>query len=614
MQLKAILTSISIALFSTTAAHAAPVTGAQVNYRINSSTTLLTIHKNGSYTVSVRRIIQPLNATGVQAQSQVNIAYPGNFATLKILKAYTENADGTRHAVVPSEIFRLCTPSAIKAPFLSDGVNESVIFPDVAPGDTLHIRYDLTYAHPYLPGIYAVSAVLNPAIAIQHAAIGMDMVKDNSMKIYKAKAGTGWQSDSNGFTATHDTVSVPPLGTPSPSQYAGLAVLSTVNSWAALARAYDQLADPAMRITPAVRAAAEQAAGGQTGDQAIVPIFHWIQKNIHTVSVDYRTAGFAPMSATETLARGMGDSNAKVALTCAMLHVVGVYAVPAMVSNETRFKEYPGVDPFAFDHFLVYLPAQHRFLDVSARHASATALPIADAGRPVLITGKNPSMVTTPVPYTNSPVLSEVEDLSLHGNGELAGTELVTANGYAAQQERAAISGLRGRRLLKRITDSFYSQGNIGDVDRIEFRNRFDLEQPFAMRAHIVREGKFVPGKIFSLSLPEMHPVTASLLPFASNESRSTPSVVDPTNLHFQLSIHIPSGYHPLYLPDSESLNTCVGDYSVTYAFKNGIFTESESLVLPEFLIRSDQFPMLRKITAMALEENKQALVLEKSA
>ena len=594
-------------------AQAASTPLAQVSYRVLLAHNSLIIHKNGSFSMQVVRVVEPLNATGVQNQSQVNIAYPGNFAKLKVITAYTEDPDGTRHPVLASEIFKQSTHSAISAPFLSDGVNESVIFPAVSPGDAIHIQYDLTYAHPYLPGIYALSAVLDPSVLVNNASIAMDNGENAHLKIYKSSSGKGWQAGSADFRGAVNKVLVPPLGTPAPSEYAGVAVLSTADSWKALADAYNQLAASSTEVTPTIHADALKIAEGDGGEPAVTSIYHWIQQNIHGVSVNYETAGFKPLSAEETLQRGVGDSNAKVALMCAMLHSLGIAAVPAMISQTSRFKEYPGVDPFAFDHFLVYLPKEQHFMDLAYRHASADVLPVQDAGRPVLITGKNPEMTMTPSPDVNVALLSQTDDFTLKGS-ELSGTEELMASSYLAQQERSAISGLTGRRLLKVIRDAFYAQGDVGDVNAVAFLNRHDLEKPFGIRLSLNRAGDFVPGKIFSVSLPEMHQISAALVPFASSIQRSTPSLTTPVNLNFTLKIKIPEEYRPLYLPDNESLKTSVGDYKVSFAFKNGVFTENTSLVLKHFMVSPEAFPALRKITALALESDHQALVLEKSA
>ncbi|OCX69316.1 hypothetical protein A6M27_19805 [Acidithiobacillus thiooxidans] len=605
--------AVFCSLFVLNNAQAATTLPAQVNYRVLLDHSTLIIHKNDSYTMQVERIVEPLNATGVQNQSQVNIAYPGNFAKLKIIKAYTEDPDGMRHPVIASEIFKQSTRSAIAAPFLSDGVNESVIFPAVSPGDTIHIQYDLTYAHPYLPGIYALSAVLDPGVMISKASIAMDTAQMKQLQIHQSSSGNGWQTGADEFSGSVNKVSVPPLGTPAPSQYAGVAVLSTADNWKTLAEAYNQLAAPSSEVTPEIHAAALKIAEGHTGMQAITNIYHWIQQNIHSVSVNYETAGFKPLPAQETLQRGVGDSNAKVALMCAMVHSLGIEAVPAMVSQSSRFKEYPGVDPFAFDHFLIYLPKEHRFMDLAYRHASADVLPVQDAGRPVLITGKNPEMTTTPSPEVNLPLLSQTDDFTLKGS-VLSGTEELMASGYMAQKERAALSGLKGRRLLKVIRDAFYTQGGVGEVHTVAFRYRHDLQKPLGIRLSLNRAGEFVPGKVFSISLPKMHHISADLVPFASTQQRSTPSLTTPVNLDFTLKIKVPEGYHPLYLPDSESLKTSVGDYKVSYAFKNGIFTEHKSLLIKHFIVSSKAFPDLHEIAALALESDHQALVLEKSA
>jgi hypothetical protein len=297
-----------------------------------------------------------------------------------------------------------------------------------------------------------------------------------------------------------------------------------------------------------------------------------------------------------------------------MLHSLGIQAaVPAMISQSARFKEYPGMDPFAFDHFLICLPKAQRFMDVAYRHTSADVLPIQNAGRPVLIAGKNPEMTRTPSPDVGMPLLSQTDDFTFNGS-ELSGTEEVMASGYMVQNERSGVSGLKGRRLLKVIRDAFYAQGGVVEVNGVSFVNRHELEKPFGIRLSVIREGEFVPAKVLSVSLPEMHHISVALVPFAGNTQRNTPSLTSPGNLAFKLKIKVSEGYHPLYMPHSESLRTSVGNYRVTFAFANGLFTEKKFLVLNHFIVSPGTFPELRKISALALESDQQALVLEKSA
>jgi hypothetical protein len=392
-----------------------------------------------------------------------------------------------------------------------------------------------------------------------------------------------------------------------------VAVLSTAASWKTLADAYNHLAEPATTITPAVQSAAKQAAGGAQGEAAVDKIFHWVQSNIHHVSINYQDAGFAPLPASATLTRGVADSNSEATLLCAMLKAVGVDAVPALISQTTRFKELPGVDPFAFDHVIVYLPAQHRFLDPSDRYASVNALPLADAGRPVLITGADPKMMRTPTPATAIPLVTEVDDLTLAGQA-LRGAETVTTSGYVAQDQRQAIAGLEGRRLLRMVRDNFYTEGAMGSLSELALRDREVLDKPFAMRMMVDMEGNVLPGKYLSVALPTMPLISATLSPFASTVQRQTPSLVKPNHLEFVLHLQIPQGYKPVYLPAAKSLKTAIGRYDVRYTFAGGVFTEDAQLLFPEFLISTADFPQLRKLAALALENNNEALLLEKSA
>ena len=588
----------------------------QVNAQILRQDVALDIAANGSYSKTVDRVVQPLTQQGVEEVAQVKIAYPANFATVKILDAYTETAAGKRIEVVPSAIFTQSTPSALTAPFLSQGTVKNLIFPAVTPGDTLHLKYVEHFSKPYLPGVYAVSEVLAPQLPVQSTAISVTAPK--TMPLYFHARGP-WHEQQSGRGDTRTVsastawprVDFPPANTAAITQYAPMAVLSTASGWPAIARAYDQLAGNAMQVTPAIRATAQKVADGAGGEVAVARIYHWMQQHVQSVNVDYHHAGFQPPTAQSTFARSLGDSNANVALLCAMLRAQGIAAVPALISPAQRFVPYPGADPFAFNHFLAYVPAYHLFLDTGARYAGVEALPAADQGRPVLITGANPQFTRTPGPTPGLVQAREVQNLTLLRNGDIDGTSVQTAAGWRAMLVRQDVLGDRsGRRLQQFMQNGFYLGGKAGSMHVVDVRNREDLDKPVEMTLQWHDSDAAIPGKQMALLLPTPGTIAATLVPFTSQATRKYPSVLQPVTIQQVMHLHLPAGMQPEQLPQNRNMSTPFGTYTVNYRYADGVLNVDKRLQLTQFVVSPQEYPELHKLALLAVSSERKAVVL----
>ena len=588
----------------------------QVNSQILRQSIALHINPNGSYSETVSRVVQPLTISGVSSAAQVQIAYPANFATVKIVDAYTETVTHQRVNLVPSQIFDQSTPSALQAPFLSDGHIKNLIFPAVTPGATIHLKYVESFSRPYLPGVYALSEALAPEIPVQATDISITAPK--SMHLHFQARGPWHETrqasaDSDTLTASAASPSVdfPPMNTAAVSQYAPMAVVSTAADWTAIARAYDRLADASMAVTPDIRAAAQKAAAGAGGEVAVARIYHWMQQHVQAVGMDYTQAGFQPPAAQSTLARGMGDSNANVALLCALLRSQGIAAVPALMSQSARFVPYPGADPFAFSHFLAYVPAYHMFLDTSARYAGVEALPAADQGRPVLITGNHAQFTRTPGPAPGTVELREVQDLTLTPAGDIDGSSKITSAGWRAMLMREDVLGDRkGRRLEHFMQNGFYMGGKAGSMRVVSVSNREDLDKPVEMTLQWHDSDAAIPGKQMALLLPTPGTIAQTLLPFVSQATRKYPSVLQPVTIQQVMHLHLPAGMQPEQLPQNQNMSTSFGTYTVNYRYADGVLNVDKRLQLTQFVVSPQEYPELHKLALLAVSSERKAVVL----
>lgn len=603
------------ALLATSAiSHAAGKPAPVVNYQILRDRTVIQVHKNGSYTKTVTRIVQPLTTEGVQSSSQIAVAYPANFATAKVLYAYTETKSGKKLNVVPSAIFDQSAHSALTAPFLSDGKIQSLIFPAVHPGDVLHIKYQLTFAHPYLPGIYAAALVLSPSIPIKQATLELSVPP--GMQVY-AKTRGPWTVKKSGQTVTvtgsYQGAIFPPLGSAAITQYAPMAVVTTSADWKDLADAYSKAAKSATTLTPTIKTVAHEAAQGATGLEAVQNIYRWMQQNIQTISVNYQSAGFVPPAASETLAKKLGDSNASATLLCALLRAENIKAVPALISQSPRFVPYPGVDPFAFSHFIVYVPAYGLYLDSHYRHAAADSIPIMDAGRPVLLTGADAKLTTTPGPDLHTVQYAMTDTMKLARSGELSGHSRQIAQGWRAAEKRAVLGDKVGRRLNNAVEASFYQQGNFGTISHFQIENRDDVNKPITVTYDFKKYGVLDGGSKGAMLIPSDHLIAGALAPFVDQAKRAVPTITKPQRIQYTLHLQLPLSMSPEFMPPGETVSTPIGDYAVTYTIKNHVLTVQKSLALKSFVVNPADYHYLHTLAIKALQNSHQVLLLKKA-
>lgn len=597
------------------AAGAAP----RVNYRILGQSIALHVNADGSYSETVTRIVQPLTIAGVSAVGHVEIAYPANFATVKVREAYTETVTHRRVDVTPSQIFNQSTPTAVQAPFLSDGRVMSLLYSAVTPGAEVHLEYVESFRRPYLPGVYAVSEVLAPEIPVR--ATDISITAPSSVHLHYHARGPWHETrashgDSRTLkaSATSLTVNFPPESAAAITQYAPLAVISSAGDWPALARAFDRLAGAASAVTPQIRATARKVAGGTLGKAAVARIYHWMQQHVQSLGVDYQEVGFQPPGAQSTLARGLGDSNANVALLCALLRARGIAAVPAMISQSERFVPYPGADPSAFDSFLAYVPAYHLFLDTSARYAGIDALPAADQGRPVLITGPHPRLSRTPGPASGLVETREVQHLTLTPEGDIDGRSSITAAGWRAiEVRRDVLSDRSGRSLQQFVQNNFYLGGNAGSMRVVAVRNRQDLDEPLQMSLRWNDSDAAIPGQQMALLLPMPGSIAGTLLPFTSQSRRRVPSVLQPVTIDQSVHLRLPPGVTPEELPGNQRMRTPFGAYSVSYRYADGMLDVEKHLQLTQFVVSPQEYPQLHELALIAVSSERKAVVLHRA-
>ncbi|WP_276968018.1 DUF3858 domain-containing protein, partial [Metallibacterium scheffleri] len=259
--------------------------------------------------------------------------------------------------------------------------------------------------------------------------------------------------------------------------------------------------------------------------------------------------------------------------------------------------------------------AYHLFLDTSARYAGVEALPAADQGRPVLITGPNPQFTRTPGPAPGVVEAREVQNLTLLGNGDIDGSSVITSAGWRAMEVRQDVLGDRsGRRLQQFMQNGFYLGGKAGSMRLVAVRNREDLDKPVEMTLQWHETDAAIPGKQMALLLPTPGTIAGTLAPFTSQATRTVPSVLQPVTIQQTMHLHLPAGMTPEDLPQNQNTSTPFGTYTVNYRYADGVLNVDKQLQLTQFLVSPQDYPELHKLALLAVSSERKAVVLHARA
>jgi len=349
-----------------------------------------TVAEDGSYTVEVELVKRLATSAAVEHHAEGFIGYNGSLDTVLSVEAWTGKPDGRRVPVGAQGIRDQHESASLDAPMFRDTRLKVVIFPDVAPGDTLTLRYTLQRHTPLFPGQFEDFTVARP------------WPQEDFRLIYDLPATMSLQADAQGFVAVAGDS--PPgrrrytwryvdgeqprieQGSVSYLDYGRRLAVSTFPDYAAFAQAYQARAAAAARPDAAIaRLAADITRGLQDPRARAIALSDWVRRNVRYVAVYLGPGGVVPHPAASVLANRYGDCKDHAALLQAMLASVGIEAGAALVNGDDAYR-LPGVPTLGvLNHVIVHLPQLQLFLDPTASTVAGGYLPPSLLGKPVLL-------------------------------------------------------------------------------------------------------------------------------------------------------------------------------------------------------------------------------------
>ncbi|CAI3805780.1 hypothetical protein GLGCALEP_03979 [Pseudomonas sp. MM221] len=523
------------------------------------------VQKDGSFRLDVDSVMLINEERAIKANAQHPVSYNRSLETLEVLEAYTQKPDGRKVQVDAAHIKEQQEQASAQAPMFQDSVNKVVIFPEVAVGDRLVLRYQRNRATPLFPGQFEDITVP------QFYPVGQFSLT------YDLPQGMPLQADARGFKASPAATGqgrtvyrwdyLPAArarietGAVSYLDYGHYLAVSTFSGFKDFAQAYQARAS--VEVTPQISELAKRlTAGLPTAREKALTLSDWVRENIRYVAVYVGAGGVVPHAAQTVLDNRYGDCKDHVALLEALLSAAGIKSTPALVNQGAAYV-FPKVPTLGvLNHVITYVPGLDLYLDSTDPSIAAGYLPLTVLNKRVLLTatgefGQTPAMQLNQV---SSDLLFKVK-----ADGGADFTNVSTVKGWASEMSRFLLKLMKpaDREMLVEKVLAAYGQRGSGS---------FKIEPPTA-------SGDFVsnvdghtenlvnlPGPVGVVTLTSLAGgISQTVYSFTQEKERSQSFVCLGNDTVETSRFEFPAQVNVLAIPKPVNLHDGNVDYSARY-------------------------------------------------
>ena len=406
-----------------------------------------------------------------------------------MLAAYTEKEDGRRIPVEPASIFTRDAASGAALVLQADVKSTTIIFPDIAVGDTLVFTYRLTTRAGVL-GRH-VDEIHIFARQMPFAPSTYRVVAPKSAGLNFTVIGEGLEHTA---TEANDSVShlvsyaPPPRIVAEPGETSLLdrdprVIVSTFKDYEDLGRSWVAMAGSRIRVTPEIQALADEITAGVTERRAQAEaIDRWVKRNIRYVALYLdAAAGWIPHEPNEIVKLRYGDCKDHATLMGALLAAKSI-ASEAVVINAGNVYTLPQVAVRGyFNHMIIYLPEFDLYDDPTVGTAAFGVLGQGDYDKPVLRMSANGVRLDHTPPMRAQDHLSRNETrIVVAADGTMTGETKESGTGVFGAGLRGTTASLQHNGAEKSAENQLKSNGWKG-TGRFVLPRTVELADPFML-------------------------------------------------------------------------------------------------------------------------------------
>ena len=432
--------------------------------------------------------LKVLRESAIRALGQQTLSYGETLGQLEVIRAYTEKADGRQVPLEEGSILTRDAATGLNAIYQRDAKVKTLIFPDVAVGDTLVYETRVTRTGTPFPGHFYFPVLMPKSIPYDSYRLAVDAPSSLELRVHVKGDGLTHEVSEVGAVQRH-VLSYRPKGW-TPEEPGAVSawdrdpqlVITTYKDMSDLGANYWSSMKDKDVVSPQIQALADEITKGIDDRRAqAAAIDRWVKKNIRYVLVYLGTAGITPNTAPTVLQHKYGDCKDHVALMGALLKAKGIASEQALVNLGTTYGLPELPVPF-FNHVMLYLPELDLYTDPTASQTAFGVLPISSYDKPVLhISDAGGRLARTPPMRGEDHVTFARTTASVGADGVIKGTTRQTATGIFAASARSRATQIETQGREKYAESLLRSLGRPG-TGVFEPAVPSDLSEPYSIQ------------------------------------------------------------------------------------------------------------------------------------
>lgn len=456
--------------------------------------------------------IRILGEAALRSMGQQTASYIEGMQTLDVVEAYTEKADGRRVAVDPASIITRDEASGLNAVYLRDAKVRTVIFPDLAVGDTIVMTTRLESKAAVFPGHYFHTVVFPPQIPFADSTIRIVIPKDLAVNVAVLGKDIEDRVVEDGDVVRHlVTYHAAPRAAEEPGATAALdhdprLLISTFKDYEELGRAYWAEAEKRAAVTPEIQALADEITAG-IGDKRAqaAAIDRWIKSNVRYVAVYLGSGRVVPNDVNTVVRNKYGDCKDQATFMTALLAAKGIASEQVLINGTNAHALDQPATLAALNHVIVYLPEWGIYDDPTASHAGFGVL-VNTYDKPALhLSANGVRLARTPAMRPQDHTLISQTRVTIAPNGTVSGETRQSATGVFAAFARtiaAAIQANGPETMAERQLQAFGTPGK----GRYEIDSLRNFAEPYVVKGRFTLNDRFAAPpagrKVIPIGIP----------------------------------------------------------------------------------------------------------------
>lgn len=541
------------------------------------------VNADGTYVEQRETAVKVLTERVVPSVKQTSVTYSTSIQKAEVVEAYTMKPDGRRIDVPNNNYqYEINKGHDKSSPVYSDRTTLTVVFPEVAVGDTLVWHYRLIATEPLFPGHFSEMLSFSRYKAFDDVSIGIDTPLSMWVQYKAHHLAEVEKSEKDGRRVITWKWSNPKPEKFNPYDYGiyepekePTIFFTTFRNYAEIAEAYGSRARPIAAVTPRVKTLADEIArDAKNPKEAARLLYEWVARNISYAGNCIGLGAVVPRDMDFILNNRMGDCKDHATLYQALLAAKGIRSTQALINSGSTYT-LPAVPVVEMvNHVINYLPDFDLYADPTSDSIPFGMLPFNDADKPVLwVDGYRDNTKTPSLPVgVNRQNVKTIVRIADDGSAKidvktsLAGMFAVSARERFRNTPKSEDADIIDNMLkgMRREGSGRFTRGESEAlVDHFEYRAEYEAKDMFVTGG----PGAFYISPMFYSDAP----VSGFIADVNRDDSSNRPFPCTSGLSVEEYEYHLPKNMKILAVPDNVKLSSPHFTYAATYRLKGNV-------------------------------------------